>query len=117
MLITFSQNASCQDYKSQLVEGKFQIEGDDDLIIIHRRNKQIEIFNNRKSKIVSDIEWLDNRSYQLVVRKIIGAQDGNCIKEGDIIIVVVIYSKDESYYCQASSSNCGTDFFYLKRRK
>ncbi len=106
----FAQNSrSIEEFKT----GVFLYEGMDSTKQITRtKNKQIEVFNEGKSKLVFDVEWTSDTTYLLRFKKAVNAP--GCLQKYDCIAVVINSISENSYSCRYISNNCGegTSVFY-----
>lgn len=99
----FSQDQNSFD---DLKTGKFAYEGNEgEIEIIRTKKKQIEIFNNGKSKLILKIKWLNDSTYVLTHIKAKNAV--GCLQKGDTIKAIILNRNGNRYECSYSSNRCG----------
>lgn len=86
--------------------GKFTYEGREEEVEIIRTNKtQTEIYNGGKSKLILNIEWVNDSTYLLTHKESINAS--GCLNKGDWIKATIIDTKKDKYTCSYTSNKCG----------
>ncbi|SMC81345.1 hypothetical protein [Moheibacter sediminis] len=91
---------------SKFKTGKFSYEGNSGKVeIIRTEKKNIEIFNNGKSKLINEIKWINDSTYILTHKKSINAS--GCLDKGDWVKSTIIKVDGNSYTIKAISNKCG----------
>ena len=99
----FSQNKMSYD---DLKTGKFTYEGmEGEVEIIRTKKKQIEITNGGESKLISKIDWINDSTYVLTLKKMINSP--GCLEKGDWIKSTILNRKGDKYECSFTSKKCG----------
>ena len=100
----FAQNQSSS--YSNFKTGTFTIEGQSKSYEMKRSNdKQIESFNDGKSKIICSIHWTNDSTYVLKVIKITNAP--GCVKVGEKMTTTLSGCSSKKVNCSISSQKCG----------
>jgi hypothetical protein len=99
----FSQDQNkYEDFKT----GKFTYQGKSGVVEIIRTNKkQVEIFNDGKSKLILKINWINDSTYILTLIKKINIH--GCLERGDWIKATITNRNGNKYECTYISKNCG----------
>jgi len=101
---SFGQNYQCMN---EIRTGEFYYEGlEDSARIVRTINQQIEVFNNGKSKLILNIEWISASTYILIHQEAINAP--GCLKKGDTIKCTILNCKDDYYIYTYSTAKCGS---------
>ena len=103
----FYSKAQTKEELQKFHTGTFSYKGmESEVQIIRTKKVQKEIFNKGKSRIIMKIEWLDDSTYVLTVKKIIDSP--GCIKKGDKIFATIKSTNGNTYNCAYKSANCGS---------
>lgn len=93
------------DFES-IKTGRFTYEGKEgEVEIIRTKRKQIEIFNEGKSKLILKIKWINDSTYVLTHKKSIN--NSGCLDKGDWIKAKILKRKKDRYECSYTSNKCG----------
>ena len=98
----FGQNKECENFK----DGKYMIvDSKTGNSIIHRKGAtQIEYGEGSKLKLKFKVEWVNDCTYTLQLKKVLENPENFQLPEGMILTVEIIETKKDSYI-QRSSSN------------
>lgn len=98
----FGQNKECENFK----DGKYMIvDSKTGNSIIHRKGStQIEYGEGSKLKLKFKVEWVNDCTYTLQLKKVLENPENFQLPEGMILTVEIIETKKDSYI-QRSSSN------------
>ncbi len=97
-VFTLTTKAQVSECAKKMREGKFTYEGREyDVQVIRTKNKQVEIFNNGKSKIISKIHWVSDTEYWLIFKRSKNVKMVNR-KKGEIMKVKIISCEGNKYY-------------------
>ncbi len=98
----FAQEARYDDFKT----GTFTYESQEgEVEIIRTKTKQIEIYNDGKSKLITNIKWENDSTYVLTHKKAINAE--GCLDKGDWIRTKIISRDGNRYEADFVSNKCG----------
>ena len=98
-----SQSSECLD---KIKTGKFKYMASGAVIEVTRtKTKQIETFNNGKSKVISKIKWISDTECILTFEKEINAP--GCLKKGDKMKMTILECDGNEYLVSVTSENCG----------
>lgn len=113
---TYAQDSNCL---TSLRIGEFVAVSEDGkklgYKVIRKKNKQTEIYNNGKSKIISRIKWLNDSTYTLTTLKMINTPNPGCDKIGAIATVKILDCSNSIQLCEWSQKGCGTGISRLKK--
>lgn len=68
--------------------------------IVRTKKKQIEYFNNGKSKVVSKLTWTDEENYTLTIVKCINCPDIPVCQKGSVLKVRIIECEGDRFKCK-----------------
>lgn len=104
----FSLNVQAQeeDHPYQAFRtGTFVYDNADNVEVIRTKKKQTTEVDNGARKMVSDIEWMNDSTYVLTVKRIVNYP--GCLEVGDQILVQVTGVDGDRFYFEAISKKCG----------
>lgn len=111
---SYAQDSQCLE---EIRTGKFKAISEDGkelaYTVIRKKKKQIEVYNNGQSKIVSRIDWLNDSTYTLTTIEKINAP--GCDKVGAIARVRILNCKNLIQTCEWSQDGCGKGVTRLKK--
>ena len=81
--------------------------------VIRKKSKQIEIYNDGKSKIVSRIKWINDTTYTLTTTKLVNAP--GCDKVGATATVKITACENSIFSFVWSQEGCGEGHSALKK--
>lgn len=94
--------------------GKFTYEGKEgEIEIVRTKNRQVEIYNNGKSKLILKIDWINDSTYVLTHIKSINAP--GCLEKGDWIRATITSRSGDTYECTYTSNRCGSGKSVFKK--
>jgi len=73
--------------------------------VIRRKQKQKEISNGGKSKLITKIRWVNDSTYVLIFKR--EKNDPECLKKGTRIINTIIKCSENEYTVRSFSVECG----------
>lgn len=112
-----AQSANCiEGFKAGEFEGLSGNKTIDGYLIIRKKDKQIESFNNGKSKIISQIEWLTDSTYTLTTTKHVRVAEG-CDKIGSIAYCKVIKCDGEFFAVTWEQDGCGSGTAIIRKKR
>lgn len=77
--------------------------------IIRKGNKQTEVWNNGKSKVVMKVEWLSSTEYVLTLLKEVNVEHSSgCLAKGDKLHNVIVANSDTQFFVKSRTLKCGT---------
>lgn len=100
--VVFGQETDCKKFKN----GKFKIVDSEvgNSLIERKGSKQIEYGEGSKLKLEFRVNWLNNCTYTLELKKVLDNPKNIDLPEGMILTIEIIETKENSYI-QKSSSN------------
>lgn len=108
--VSLAQTNSCLE---KIKTGKFQYNSQATTVYVKRtRRKQIEYYNNGKSKIVNHIEWVSESEYILTFKK--EKNSPGCLNKGDKMTLTILECSEEAYKVKIESKNCGNAEVVIK---
>lgn len=98
-------NAQIDECAKKMREGKFTYEGKQyEVVITRTKTKQIETWNNGKSKLILKIEWISDTEYWLTFKRLVnGGENGP--KKGDVIKTKILSCDGNKYYYECRGDN------------
>ncbi|MFZ5553866.1 MAG: hypothetical protein ACOZCO_12190 [Bacteroidota bacterium] len=84
-------------YTLQGQEGKYKL--------VRVEGMQTEIFNDSKSKIISDMKWISDTEYHLTLKKLTNV--AGCLKKGDVVKVKIVSCEGSKITCEYTTDKCG----------
>ena len=110
--------AQDSDCLKSIRTGKFESVTEDgqgfDYTVIRKKKKQIEIFNNGKSKVISKIDWIDDSNYTLTTLKWKNANSG-CDHIGAVAYVEILNCDESIQVLRWQQDGCGEGLTRLRR--
>lgn len=108
-ILLFSFDAHSQLSKECLERvkiGRFEYRSSDKTItVIRTKKRQIETYNNGKSKLINRIKWISNTTYITTFVKEVNAS--GCLQRGDKMTMTILACDGDKYTVVATSENCG----------
>lgn len=99
-------HAQAENCTKALKTGTFLYEGPEGKVEIVRSGRlQTETYNGGASKLVLNIKWLNDYTYELTHKESINAI--SCLDKGDKIVSKIIGCKDSAIYCESQNKKCG----------
>lgn len=105
LLLTLSLSAQEKSNYKDFRKGTFVYEGVDDVKLIRTKKKQVEIFNDGKSKITMSIKWENDSTYVLTVTEILNSP--GCLHVGDVIYTKITKREGPKFFFSYQTANCG----------
>ena len=100
----YAQSAECM---ANMKTGTFEYKTEGVTITIARtKTKQIESYDNGKSKVISKITWISDNEYISTFVKAVNAP--GCLKKGDEVRVKILACNAKEYTASIVSEKCGS---------
>jgi len=110
----YAQDKECLD---QIRTGTFTYTVENYTVVTIERTetKQIESYNNGRSKIFTKIKWISRNEYMVTFLRQKNAR--GCLKRGDVMKVTIIECDGWNYTAHITSELCGNSDITIKRIK
>ena len=96
--LLFGQAQNCKP----LHKGKFRLVSGDTTMI--ERTKKLQIEESADVKMIFDLTWVDDCTYELRARQLLKGDPKYAPKEGQVIRVRIKEIKTNSYICESTSN-------------
>ncbi len=108
----FAQKNKCL---SQVKTGVFTYEVQGVTITVERtKTKQIESYNDGKSKLINKLEWISDNQFEITFVKAVNSP--GCLEKGDKMMMTIMECGDNWHKVVGESENCGSAEVVLYRK-